>query len=309
MTRLEGIITPMVTPLTANGRLDVNGLEHLIEHLISGGVAGLFPLGTTGEGPMFPLEMQTAVCREVVRINAGRLPVLTGISSASPLDSLELGRRAADSGAAAVVAAPPCYLPLTDDEIFDFYATLADAIKIPVIIYNMPAATKIKLPVELIVRIAEIPNIIGCKDSSGDMDSFQKLLFLFNDRRPDFSVFMGPDALMAQAVASGASGGVNSGSNLYPRIYVNCYQAAHSGDFEAMRYWQTRIMMIQRLYALRQPITSGVTAAMKAGLENCGICGGAMCAPLKPVSEKETAAVAALMSDISGSQPFNTLTY
>ena len=112
MSRLEGIVTPMVTPLKRDYSLDIAGVENLVEYLIKGGVSALFPLGTTGGGPMLPSEMQQEVCSAVCRFSNGRLPVLIGISAAAPADYVKMACYAADHGANGVVAAPPCYIPL-----------------------------------------------------------------------------------------------------------------------------------------------------------------------------------------------------
>lgn len=298
MNRMEGIVTPMVTPLTPDYRLDVDGLERLVEHLIAGGVAGLFPLGTTGEGPMLPLAVQKQVCREVCRINAGRLSVLAGISSASPADSIELGRAAAEAGADAVVAAPPCYLPLEEEEIVNFFSLLKSEIPLPLYLYNMPSMTKINMPPRLILRLSEIPGIVGYKDSSGDMNAFHGVL-LHLKARSDFSLLMGPETMMAEAVLFGASGGVNSGSNLYPEVYVNCWRAIRSGNLDETRKWQEKIDRIQGLYVFRRNISCGVAAALKTGLKIRGICGNAMVPPLTPLSADIETEIAKIIREIA----------
>ncbi len=296
MKRLEGIVTPMVTPLTPDGRLDVAGVERLTEFLIAGGVSGLFPLGTTGEGPMLSAQLQRDMCREVCRSCAGRLPVLAGISSASPADTITLGLAAAEAGVDIAVAAPPCYIPLSDEEIVAFYRRVAAEVPLPLYLYNIPSMTKTGLTPSLVLRLAEIPGIAGYKDSSGNMDDFHDLLLALRSRQ-DFSLFIGSDTLMAEAVLFGAAGGVNSGSNLFPEVYVNCWKAARSGDFPALRKWQEKIVLIQRLHRNCHGI-HGVAEALKIGLKQCGVCGGSVLYPHISCSAAAEEEIRCLMQEI-----------
>lgn len=296
MKRLEGIVTPMVTPLTADGKVDVEGIGRLTEHLIAGGVAGLFPLGTTGEGPMLLPEQQKEVCRAVCRSAGGRIPVLAGIASASPEESIALGQAAARIGADLVVLPPPCYVPLTEEEILAFYRRVASEVPLPIFVYNMPSMVKTDLSVSQILRLAEIPGIAGYKDSSGNMNAFHEVIFALKDR-PDFSLFAGPDTLMAESVLFGAAGGVNSGSNLYPGIFVNCWKAARNGELEKIRRCQEKIVRIQKLYHCPRG-SSAVAEALKIGLQIRGICRNTLLAPHSPVPQELEKRIAALMEEI-----------
>ena len=295
--KLTGIVVPMVTPLTENGALDCAGLEALTNHLIAGDCAALFALGTTGEGPFLSQQMQVEVIRQLCKFAAGRRPVLAGIASASPEDSIYLGQQAAIAGASGVVVAPPCYLPMTDDELFDFYSQVAANVDLPIYIYNMPGMTKITLKPALMKRLAAIPGVAGYKDSSNDMNSLHEVLLDLADD-PEFSIFVGPDSLMAETVLLGGSGGVNSGANLYPEIYVSCFKAMRAGNLaEAMRF-QKKIDTLQKIYKVYQPSGNAVAMGLKTGLKLRGICGNAMKAPLmQPDSEKE-AVIRRIMDEI-----------
>lgn len=286
MKRIEGIIVPMVTPLTMEYELDYPGLENLINHLVSGGCCALFPLGTTGGGPFLSNARQIEVNRAVCRFAAGRLPVLTGVSGASPEDSITLGRAAREAGSAGLVAAPPCYLPLADAEIADFYAMLAKETRLPIFVYNMPAMTKINMKPALLRRIAEIPGVSGYKDSSNDMNALHEVLLALKHKE-EFPIFVGPDSLMAETVLLGGAGGVNSGANLYPETYVRCFQAAQHGDLAEMMRQQEKIDTIQELYSIYGGCHS-VAMGLKTGLKLKGVCGNAVLPPLaQPSAEKE----------------------
>ena len=280
MKRIEGIIVPMITPLTKAYEPDQAGLENLVNYLIRGGVGGLFFLGTTGGGPFYSMETQKEINRAVCRFAAGRVPVLTGISSASPEDSINLGRAAKEAGASAVVAAPPCYLPLTDSEILDFYRMLTAEIGLGVFVYNMPGMTKIDLRPGLLEKLADIPGICGYKDSSNDMNALHQVLLTLKDK-PDFPIYVGPESLMAENVMFGGAGGVSAGANLYPEVYVNCFSAMRSGNLKEMLYWQEKIDTIQQIYGVHTG-SNAVAIGLKTGLKIKGVCG---CTVLPPLTQ------------------------
>ena len=292
MKRIEGIIVPMVTPLRADFELDHDGLERLVERLITGGCAGLFPLGTTGGGPFLPMAKQMEVNRAVCRFAAGRLPVLTGVSAASPEDSVTLGCAAREAGSAALVAAPPCYLPLAEAEIAAFYTMLAERTRLPVFIYNMPGMTKIELKPALLMKLAEIPGISGYKDSSKNMNALHEVLLALKHKE-DFPIFVGPDTLMAETVLLGGAGGVNAGANLFPEIFVECWKAARRGDLAEMMRRQEQIDTLRQLYKI-YPGAHAVALGLKTGLKLEGICGNAVLPPLRqadPALEEKAAEV------------------
>ena len=240
MKEFKGIIPPAVTPLTAERNLDVAGLERLIEHMITGGIHGIFILGTTGEGPSIGCKVQKNMVRESIRIVNGRLPVLVGISSAACQESVEQAQFAYECKANGVVAAPPCYFNLGEPELFDYYKYLAEESKLPLFVYNMPGMTKVYMKPALIKKLAEIPNIRGYKDSSANMPDFHEVLLNLKDRE-DFSIFVGPEELLGESVLFGADGGVAGGANLNPEIFVGMYNAALQGNISKMQEFQKKI--------------------------------------------------------------------
>lgn len=156
---------------------------------------------------------------------AGRVPVLVGVTDTSLEESLRLAHKAAECGAAAVVAAPPYYFAPSQTELTMYYKALADALPLPLCLYNMPVHVKVSLEPATVKELAGHPNIIGLKDSSSNMVYFQTLLYELSDR-PDFALFMGPEQLTAESVMLGAAGGVNGGANVFPELYVALYEAA-----------------------------------------------------------------------------------
>ena len=285
--RIEGIVTPVVTPLSPEGELDREGVFRHQDFLLKHGIAAIFVLGTTGEGPALPPRLREEMIRASREATAGRAPLLVGISSASVEESLALARFAASAGADGVVAAPPCYLPLEAPELLDFYRILAAEQPLPLYIYNMPAMTKITLPPELVIRIAELPNVVGYKDSAGDFAAFQVVAAALRER-DDFSLFMGPDALLGRALAVGACGGVNSGSNVAPGFFTGMFRAAQAGDEAAVARWQREIEGLQAIYQFRENICCGVAAGLKAALAQLGLCGKTLTRPARPLEQNDT---------------------
>ena len=240
---LHGIIPPLVSPLLDNDRLDVDSLERLIEHLIAGGVHGLFILGTTGEEQSLSYRLRQDIIRETCRINAERLPVLVCITDTSLVESIHLARIAADHGAAGVVSAPPYYFAPGQPELAEFYEELVPQLPLPVFLYNMPSHVKVNFAPSTIQRIARNPQVVGFKDSSANTVYFQSVMQAMQDR-PDFAMLVGPEEVTGECVLLGAHGGINGGANMFPELYVAMYEAAHSGQLEEVRRLQQWIMRI-----------------------------------------------------------------
>ena len=283
--RIEGIVPPVVTPLNKYGSLDCRALVRHHEYLLQNGVAALFVLGTTGEGPALPRRIKEEMIARTVENCAGRVPVLAGICADGLEDYLELACFAARHGASGVVAAPPCYLPLEEPELLEFFRILTLEQPLPVYVYNMPGMTKIDMQPRLLARIAQLPGIAGCKDSSGNFANFETLAAELRGRE-DFSLFMGPDALLGRALGVGACGGVNSGANLAPQFFVGLYRACRAGEMEKVRKFQQGIEALQKIYQFRENICCGVAAGLKYGLCKLGIMEPHMIRPARPIESE-----------------------
>ena len=238
-----GIIPPLVTPLKDNETLDVESLERLIEHLIAGGVHGLFILGTTGEEQSLSYDIRKQMIRESCRINRGRLPLLACISDTSIVESIRLANVAADCGADGVVSAPPYYFATGQPELAQFYEELVPQLPLPVFLYNMPSHVKVSFAPDTVRRIAQNPQVIGFKDSSANAVYFQSVMYKMQER-PDFDMLVGPEEITGECVLMGAHGGINGGANMFPELYVAMYDAARSGDVARVRQLQQLIMQI-----------------------------------------------------------------
>jgi 4-hydroxy-tetrahydrodipicolinate synthase len=283
---LRGIIPPLATPLRDEERLDHAGLERLVEHVLAGGVHGLFLLGSTGEGPSLSYDLRREVVERVSEQVAGRVPLLVGITDTSFVEARELARWAADCGAAAVVAAPPCYFAASQADLVGYFTELAREVELPLFLYNMPAHVKVHIELDTVRRLMEVPAIVGLKDSSAQMITFHRALQVAA-ARPDFSVLMGPEELMGEGVLLGAHGGICGGANLAPRLYVELYEAAARGDLATVRLLHQRVIRLSaELYTLG-PANSAYLCGLKTALACIGLCDDYVARPFRRFGPEE----------------------
>ena len=285
--KYTGIIPPMITPLMERDTLDCEGLERLIERMIDGGVAGIFALGTTGEAPSLSYRLRREVIEETCRIVDGRIPVLVGITDTSLVESAHLARHAADSGVEAVVTSAPFYFPAGQPELREYIEQLLPELPLPLMLYNMPLLTKTSFSGDLVTWAMEQDSIVGLKDSSGDLVYFRKMQRLAEERRPDWSLLVGPEELLAETVLLGGHGGVNGGANLHPRLYADLYEAAAAGDIEKSRELSCQVLTLsQSLYTVGQH-GSAIIKGIKCALSILGLCDDFMAAPFHRFHESE----------------------
>jgi 4-hydroxy-tetrahydrodipicolinate synthase len=225
-----GIVPPLVTPLTARDVLDVEGLHRLLEHVIAGGVSGVFILGTTGEAPSLSYRLRREMISETIRIVCGRVPVLVGVTDTAFVESVGLARHAADCGAEAAVLSTPYYFPAGQTELTADVQKIAPRIPLRLMLYNMPGLTKVWFEIETLRKLSTIQSIIGVKDSSGDLEYFSALCKR-KALRPDWTVLIGPEAKLVKAHALGGDGASS----------INRKRAGHLVDaLQRPRCWNHR---------------------------------------------------------------------
>lgn len=267
---LCGIIPPLVTPLKNNETLDVESLERLIEHLIAGGVHGLFILGTTGEEQSLSYQVRKQMIQESCRINRGRLPLLVCITDTSIVESIRLAQVAADCGADGVVSAPPYYFATGQPELAQFYEELVPQLPLPVFLYNMPSHVKVSFAPDTVRRIAQNPRVIGFKDSSANAVYFQSVMYKMKERS-DFAMLVGPEEITGECVLLGGHGGINGGANMFPELYVGMYDAAKAHDIDRVLRLQQYIMQISTsIYTVGQH-GSSYLKGLKCALSILGV--------------------------------------
>lgn len=293
-----GIIPPLVTPLRARDELDVPGLERLLNRLLTGGVGGLFILGTTGEGPSLSYRLRRELVERVCGIVRGRVPVLVGITDTAFVESVHLARHAADSGATALVVAPPYYLPEGQPELLEYLEHLVPELPLPLLLYNMPALTKVSFELETLRRAMDEPRIVGLKDSSGNMVYFHRALELLK-HRSDWSLLMGPEELLAESVVAGGHGGVCGGANVFPELYVRLYEAARANDLGRVRQLHGLVMKVSdSLYRVGRH-SSSLIKGIKCALACLGVCDDFMAEPFHRFRAEERRRVEQVVTKLS----------
>jgi dihydrodipicolinate synthase/N-acetylneuraminate lyase len=283
---LQGIITPMVTPLQDRDTLDVAGLERLIEHILAGGVHGLFILGTTAEAPSLSYRLRYEVIERVCKQVKERVPVLVGITDTSFVESVNLSRKARDGGAQAVVLAPPYYFPAGQLELIEYLKHITAELPLPLYLYNMPSFTKMVFEPKTIRAVADFEGIAGIKDSSGDMIYFRQLQVLLKDN-PDFSLLMGREELLAETVLLGGHGGVCGGANLLPELYVELYNAACAKDLPKVEVLHQKVMKLSNAIYTVGRYASSYLKGLKCALSCVGICSDFMAEPFHRFRQEE----------------------
>jgi len=297
MTRqFHGVIPPLVTPLRDRDTLDDEGLQRLIEHVVGGGVHGLFLLGSTGEAVSLSYRLRRQFIQRACQLIAGRVPVLVGITDTAFVESVRLAHDAAEAGADAVVLSTPYYFPVGQTELTTYVEHLTAELPLPLVLYNMPSLTKVWFELETLKKLATLERIVGIKDSSGDRTYFSSLMSL-HAVRPDWSITIGTEAMLAEGVALGGDGGVTGGANAFPTLFVECYRAAVARDGERVRKLNTLIGELQRIYEIGK-YASRFIKAIKCSLSLMDVCSDFMAEPFHHFHPPERARVQAILDAI-----------
>jgi len=294
---LEGIIPPLVTPLLNYDQLDVHGLERLLQHVLEGGVHGLFILGTSGEGPSLSYRLRRELITRTCQFTAGRVPVLVGITDTSLAESIALARHAAEAGARAVVSSTPYYFSPTQQELLALVRQSVRELPLPLYLYNMPMLTKTQFEPKTVAELAQLERIVGLKDSSGDLNYFKEIVRVAQ-ARPDWRLFVGPEHLLVESMRMGGHGGVNGGSQVHPRLLVGLYEAVRKDDRSSLTSLQQRLAVLGKIY-LDGRYASSVILGMKCALSLLGICGAQAAPPLTSLSPEQRQQVRDALAELN----------
>lgn len=274
--QVRGIIPPVATPMLPNEDLDLPRLRTFIDHLLANGVHGIFVLGTNSEFyAMDEREKQEVIATAVEHVR-GRAPVYAGTGAESTREAIRLTKMAEKEGAQGVSIITPYFVLPSQQEIFDHYRKIAEHTSLPVILYNNPATCGgVKIDVDTVARLAEIPNIVGIKDSSGDLQNTNEMIRAVPDR---FSVLMGRDTLIFPALMFGAKGAVPATGNIAPHLLVEIYESFQRGDLQASKAAQLK------LNPVRMSLTLGTApGGVKAALDLLGLSIGPSRGPVAPL--------------------------
>lgn len=300
MSILSGIIPPILTPLDADGALDLEGLDRLVEHLLAGGVHGIFALGSSGQVAYLTDAQRDAVIARVVGTVAGRVPVLVGTADLTAARVTEQARRAEAQGADAVVVTAPLYALNDTAEVAEHYRMIAHAVSVPVIAYDVPVRVHSKLGVDLLIQLGREGVIAGVKDSSGDDVAFRRLVRANASAGRPLSISTGHEVLCDAMALVGADGAVPGLANVDPAGYVRLWDAAGRGDWNAARAEQDRLCRLFDIAFVPQGRSgdAGGIGAFKAALAALGVISGGMPAPITPLSGEEVAAIEAIVAEV-----------
>lgn len=287
--QLRGILAAVPTPFTADGsEVDAEALDALVERLIAGGVHGIVPTGTTGEFTSLSPDEYRRVIALYVRAVDGRIPVVAGVGSMTTAGAIDLARHAESVGADAVMLVPPFYDPLGFDALKTFLSAVSAAITLPIVYYNVPGCTGIRLDADQIAELGEIERVDYLKDTSGDAVTLADLLASRGDR---ISAFNGWDTLTFFGIASGARASVWGAASVVPDLAAQLWTAlAEQGDLpRARELWRD-------LWAISAFLESvNYVAGIKAGLELIGAPAGPPREPAAPLSDADRARFAAIL--------------
>jgi len=283
---LRGIVPPLVTPLSTPDSLDAAGVDRLVEHVLTAPVAGLFVLGTTGEGPNLSGRVRRDMIDRTAAAVRGRVPVLVGITDTSFRESVLLAAHAEVAGAAAVVAAPPYYHKPSPTELRAWVRALHGRMTLPVYLYNMPGHTRTWFDFDTLKEAMALDRVVGFKDSGGDLAYFDAVLKLKTEYRPDWRVFVGPEHLTAAATGLGGDGGVNGGANLVPRLFTDLFAAAARHDADGVDRLQAAVTALGAIYSQGDG-ESSVVRGLKCALAAGGICSDVVAEPWAPLGPTE----------------------
>jgi 4-hydroxy-tetrahydrodipicolinate synthase len=273
--KLEGAMTALVTPMRG-GAVDAPALAELVEAQIAGGIDGLVPCGTTGESATLSHEEHAEVVRLVVKAAGKRIPVIAGAGSNSTAEAIALSRAARAAGADALLQITPYYNRPTQEGLYQHFRAIADAVPLPIVVYNVPGRTGCDLSVETLVRLAALDAIVGVKEATGTVQRSQQILAKLGDR---LTVLSGEDAINYPLYAIGARGCISVVSNVAPKLVAEIWDAALAGDHARARTLHLRSLeLADALFLESNPIPA------KAALAMMGTIGPEIRLPLHPMS-------------------------
>lgn len=282
--KYRGVVVPMVTPVTENQQLDVAAVERIIEFFAVNGVAPLL-MGTTGEGNSVSATDGLLLVETAVKAAKGRILIYAGLTGNCFSDQLRQAEAYTKAGADVIVATLPSYYALTEEQMYGYYKNLADNITGPLMLYNILATTHMTIPVDVVKRLAEHPNIVGLKDSERDLERMQQCI-AFSKERDDFAYFCGWAAQSAYSLSLGGDGIVPSTGNYVPEMFANLYDAAVKGDMALANSLQDETNEIAKIYQAGRTLGQSLTA-LKVMMQAKGLCEPWMLMPLTRLSEKE----------------------
>ncbi|MHC1585200.1 MAG: 4-hydroxy-tetrahydrodipicolinate synthase [Candidatus Syntropharchaeia archaeon] len=273
---LEGVFTAIITPFTGNDEIDEEGLKKNIEYTIEGGVDGIVPCGSTGESATLSIEEHKRVIE--ICVEASSVPVIAGTGSNNTKEALELTIHAADVGADGAMLITPYYNKPNKKGLISHFKKVAESVDIPIVLYNIPSRTGLNIPPEIIAQLAEVDNIVGVKEASGNLNQVSKIIELTKDM--NFEVTSGDDSLTLPIMALGGVGVISVSANIVPKKMKELVDAVEKDIREARRIHYELSPLFDALFLETNPIP------VKKAAELCGLAAGHVRSPLGPMSQE-----------------------
>lgn len=278
----QGIIPALLTPFDGDESINEAEYRAHAERMLAANVDGIFAGGTNGEFFALSFDEKLRIAELAIETANGTVPVYAGTGAITTAETIALSKAAEGIGVDALSVIAPYFAAASQDELYDHYKKVAESVQLPILIYNIPARTGNGILPSTVARLAEVENIVGVKDSSGNFDLI--LQFIEGTRGKDFSVLAGNDSLILWTLMAGGAGAITGICNIYPETLVGIYQAWLAGDFEHARELQDSIRPIRRCLAEGNPNT-----IVKRAVEMCGYPVGSCRAPFNQVSANAVA--------------------
>ena len=276
---IQGSIVAIVTPMLEDGSVDWKGLEKLVEWHIEQGTNSIVAVGTTGEASTLSMAEHTQVIKEIIRVANKRIPIIAGTGANSTREAIELTQEAKELGADAALLVTPYYNKPTQEGLYQHYKAIAESTDLPIILYNVPGRTGVDMQNETVIRLADIANIVGIKDATGDVPRGQALIAGLKDKA--MTVYSGDDATAYQLIAHGAKGNISVTANVAPKEMSEVCAAALAGDAVKAEQLNSKVAILHDvLFCESNPIP------VKWALHEMELIGTGIRLPLTPLAEK-----------------------
>jgi dihydrodipicolinate synthase/N-acetylneuraminate lyase len=296
--KIEGVIPALPTPFTSNGEIDEIGLAKLVQHVLAGGVHGLWVLGSTSEFPSLNRDQRDRIVEICVQKAEGRVPIIVGVGDLDERAIIKKSEEAKRAGASACFATLPYYYTLDSAESVRYLRRIASTVSLPFVFYDNPFSTNVRLGQDAMLEVASIPNLIAIKESSGDFRRFIEIAEALAGRAPagllqGIEQLAGPSLLLG-----GACGAVLALASVVPHLFVELYKTALAGDVAQLRRLQRQVLRLCRLYEVKGAATDGAFfAGLKAALEVVGICARHSISPFSDMPPEKMKDVEAILAE------------
>jgi 4-hydroxy-tetrahydrodipicolinate synthase len=289
MKPIVGSLVALVTPMLDNGAVDYPGLRRLIDWHVAEGTDCIVVVGTTGESPTVTVEEHCEIIRVSVEHAAGRVPIMAGAGGNSTHEAIELSRYAKKVGADCTLQVVPYYNRPSQEGMYQHFRAIAEAVDLPVVLYNVPGRTVADLQHDTVLRLAQIPNVVGIKEATGNIE---RAAWLIKQAPKSFSIYSGDDGTAVALMLLGGQGNVSVTANVAPRLMHELCRAAIDGQARRAAEIQLRLLPVHRqLFCEPSP------APTKWAMKRLGLCGDALRLPIVPLTTAGQAAVEQALRD------------